>query len=389
MKIILGCDPLLQPLTVIGHYTHNLAAGLCKCSDVEKLEFFAHGKFFSDAILNGDGIDTGVSTEPLSTSLYSKARQSLAKSTTAVKLYKTIQPIISKFALRNHSDFIFHSPNFFLPKFDGIKITTIHDLSTVRYPEFHPKARIDFVNNAITKALTDADHIITDSEFIRNELVSLMGGKCNKISVIPLGADKEFHPRDEKKCVQILNQYQIHFKNYFLFVSTIEPRKNLKNLLDAFSGYRQKVSNGLPLILVGGVGWNNRSIFNQIQELESKGWIKYMGYVPQQHIPILYAGAKALLFPSIYEGFGLPVLEAMQSGTPVLTCINSSMSEISGESAALVAEHDVELMSHYIEKFDEDSQWCEKLSLAGILRSENFSWEKCVKETIKLYESLG
>ena len=387
MKVILGCDPLLQPLTGIGHYTHQLALGLNQHSDIDKFELFAHGKFFDHELLRKN--DESGSKNDSDISLLSRARALLASSNSAVKLYQKLIPFVSQFALRDYSDFLFHSPNFILPRFEGKKITTIHDLSTIRFPQFHPAVRVSFVNNAIEEALLNADHIITDSEFIKNEIIDTFGEKPGKITAIPLGASSSFYPRNINECNRHLSNYGLTYKSYFLFVSTLEPRKNIVNLLEAFKIYRQQNPNGKPLILIGGQGWNNELILNKLSYLESKGWARYLGYVPQDSIPIFYSGAKALLFPSTYEGFGLPVLEAMQSGIPVLTSNHSSMSEISGDFAQLVNPEDISGMTESILSLADNEELCECLSDSGLIRAKDFSWERCIAETVGVYRSFS
>lgn len=388
MKLILGCDPLLQPLTGIGHYTQKLANGFMNESRVDDLSLFAHGKFFESSLIysclqNQSGLSSFKSTG----SLLSQAREKLAKSQLAVKIYSTVTPIINNFALRNHQSHIFHSPNFILPNFDGKKVVTIHDLSTLKFPEFHPKARVNYINKAIENSIKNSDHIITDSHYIKDEILKTFSVSQNKITAVHLGADKVFQSRNKEQCLSI-NKYDLVYKKFFLFVSTIEPRKNIRNLLAAYTLYRQKNPKGLPLVLVGSKGWQNEEIQLMIDDMTSKNWVQYLGYVNQDDIPILYSSAKALLFPSIYEGFGLPVLEALQSGTPVLTSKNSTMSEITQNCAALVEFDDVEGMSQSIERLSLDEDFINNLVKNGLIRSKNFSWEKCVNETLNVYQSL-
>ena len=387
MKIVLGCDPLLQPLTGLGHYTHQLGLGLNQHSDIGELDLFAHGKFFDHELLKRNSFSETISKS--NNGLLSKVRAFLASSNNVVKFYQKSIPYVSQFALRNHSDFLFHSPNFILPPFDGRKVTTIHDLSTIKFPHFHPAVRVDFVNNAIEEALQNTDHIITDSVFVKNEIIDTFGEKPSRITAIPLGASSAFYPRSVNECNRLLSTYDLTYKSYFLFVSTLEPRKNIVNLLDAFKNYRQQTPNGRPLILIGAQGWNNESILNKLSYLESKGWAQYLGYVPQNNIPIFYSGAIALLFPSTYEGFGLPVLEAMQSGTPVLTSEHSSMSEISDKFAQLVNPEDITDMTNSIITLAHNEELCGYLSDSGLIRAKTFSWNRCIAETIKVYRSLA
>jgi glycosyltransferase involved in cell wall biosynthesis len=320
-------------------------------------------------------------------SLFSQARTRLSPSPMVVKTYQTVFPYIEKWTLRDSSASFFHASNFMLPNFEGRKVATIHDLSTLRFPQHHPKARVDFVNHAINHALEHADHIITDSDFIKSELIDMLVADSSKLTTVPLGAEPGFKPRSKEVCETTLRKYDLNFEGYFLFVSTIEPRKNLHNLLQSFIHYRDKNPYGLPLVIVGGDGWHNSSLLNTIDDLQHKGWVKRLGYVPQADMPILFSGGKALLFPSTYEGFGLPVLEAMQSGLPVLTSKMSSMSEIIEDCGLLVDKDDVEGMTEGIVSLAENKDLTTRLSQKGIIRARFFSWEKCVRDTLAVYRN--
>lgn len=388
MKLILGCDPLLQPLTGIGNYTQKLAEGYLKKDEIEDLQLFAHGRFFNHelvekCILNKD-IDDG-KQHPVS--FFSKVRGELASSELAVKIYSLMFPYINRARLSQHKHYLYHSPNFVLPNFEGKKVVTIHDLSTIKFPSYHPKARVKYVNQQIEKSINYADHIITDSQFIKKEIVDMFALSENKVSAIHLGASSLFSVRDEKEC-SVIEKYGLKYNNFFLFVSTIEPRKNIVNLLKAFAMYRKEKPNGLPLILVGNKGWNDEGIQDLISRLSVKGWLQHLGYVRQCDIPFLYSSAKGLLFPSLYEGFGLPVLEAMQSGTPVLTSTNSSMCEITQNNAALVEPEDINVMCQQIKRLSDDQEWALNLRKNGLIRSQDFSWDKCTKETLNVYRRL-
>jgi glycosyltransferase involved in cell wall biosynthesis len=388
VQLILGCDPLLMPLTGIGNYTKQLGNALNAHDELATVKLFAHGTFFSEKLLNrsvGEVDETGEVAKP---GLLSILRTKLSKSRWVVKIYQWVSPAVMGRRLKPYANHIFHSPNFTLPPFKGKKVVTIHDLSTLRYPQFHPPARVDFLNQALGKVVEQADHIITDSEFVKSEVVRLMGADVAKITAIPLGANAEFMPRCEAQCQQVLAEHQLQYQRFFLFVSTLEPRKNLCNLLGAFAEYRQTNPQGMPLVLVGHEGWQSGDIHQQVMALEAKGWVKYLGYAPQNDVLKLYSGARALLFPSIYEGFGLPVLEAMQSGTPVMTCKDSAMSEITLNHAALTDKDNIGEMTQLIARLAEDDEWVTQLSNEGLARAKDFSWEKCVEQTLAVYRGL-
>ena len=158
----------------------------------------------------------------------------------------------------------------------------------------------------------------------------------DKVQAIPLGVDQVYHPRPLSEIEDVLAQYGLQAQGYSLFVSTIEPRKNLSNLIAAYSKLPSAMRQRWPLVLVGGKGWNSDEIHAQIEQATAQSWLKYLGYVPQAHLPLLYAGARLFTYPSLYEGFGLPIAEAMASGVPVLTSNCSSMPEVAGTAALLV-----------------------------------------------------
>lgn len=395
MRIILGCDPLLMPLTGIGRYTNQLGKGLLDSKDVQSVLLFAHGRFFDTTLLESDassktninGFESDKESR-VNPTVFSTLRTILAKSALVVKLYQKLSPHLMRYSLRTYKDAVFHSPNFSLPPFDGKKVVTIHDLSTILYPQFHPPARVSFVNDAIKNAVIHSDHIISDSEFIRQEIIEHFAVEPERVTSIPLAADASFCVRNEQQCQPVLDAYQLNYKGYFLFVSTIEPRKNISNLLEAYKGYRQECPDGMPLVMIGNEGWNSGEIHRTITEFTNKGWVKYLGYVNQAHLPLFYAAARTLLFPSLYEGFGLPVLEAMKSGTAVLTSQNSSMSEITQDNALLIEPFDIDSMKRQIIELSMNDELVMDLQNKGLERSKVFGWEKTLSRTIEVYKTL-
>ena len=386
MKVILGCDPLLMPLTGIGHYTLNLGQQLLRDPRVDSLELFAHAKFFDNSLLAPRAEAIKATSQPQS--IVQKIRTAMSRSTMIVKAYEQIMPKLNRWQLRNHSDAIFHSPNFLMPDFSGKTVVTIHDLSTVRFPEFHPQARVGLVNNTIKRACNKADLLVTDAEYVRQELIETFGVDEDRVVTVHLGAAEQFRPRKESQCASTLAEQQLHYKQFFLFVSTLEPRKNLQRLLNAYNNYRQQNVDGLPLVLIGSSGWQQESFSELLNALVEKGWVRHLGYVDDHALAELYASARALLFPSIYEGFGLPALEAMQSGTAVLTSQDSAMSEIAAANSLLINPESELEIEQGIAKLHSDLEFVRSLELNGVQRAKDFSWEKCGNEMIQHYQKL-
>ena len=389
MRVVMGGESLIGQKTGIGQYTENLASQLLHTSEVEDLKFLAHGKIIPAKNL----LDSAVSRKKKDSSLFdlvAKARGIASQYRAAVWCYEGIMPLIEWRSLRAYkSQDIFHSPNYLLPNFPGKRVVSILDLSTFKYPQFHAHARVWQINKHINKAVGQADHIITISDYVKNEIIEIFGIKKDKITTTYLAAGKQFRPMTDSIFSYRIAIPNLTYKSYFLCASTIEPRKNISRLLDAYQIYRGKEgSRALPLIMVGHPGWHSKALHRRIDSLKGANGVRYLGYVKQTQMPILFAGARALLFPSLYEGFGLPVLEAMQAGTAVLTSSNSAMSEVAQNAAALIDPLDEQAIADAICVLASDDSKVKKLEAAGIVRSSNFTWEKCAERTLSIYKKL-
>ena len=186
----------------------------------------------------------------------------------------------------------------------------------------------------------------------------------------------------------MLKRYQLEYQGYSLFVGTIEPRKNIVTLLDAYARLPVSVRRQWPLILTGYKGWQSEAIHARIKDAERQGWARYLGFLPAEDLPGLYAGARLFAFPSLYEGFGLPVLEAMSSGVPVVCSDSSSLPEVVGSAALMCAPMDVETLAMNLLKGLEDNIWRTQAVTQGLQQSAGFSWERCAQETIAVYQKL-
>ena len=386
MKLILGADPLLMPLTGIGHYTKNLAKAIVKRKALESVDFYAHGHFFDPVtLLKPDdpkpNSDTHKNTAKTKSAIQ-KIREKAANITIVVKIYAVISVYLDKIRLNGKvpTNTLFHSPNFILPAFKGKCVVTIHDLSTVRFPQYHPSARVAYINDQIEKSVKYAAHIVTDSEFIKAELIERYNLSHDFVTAIHLGVDENYKRRDEQEVIDTLNEHGLHYKQYFLFVSTIEPRKNIVSILDAYEAYYQNTTSPQPLVLVGGNGWHNEDIMQRINLLKEKG-VMYLGYVSQTQIPELFSGAQSLVFPSIYEGFGLPVIEAQASGVPVLTSKNSSMSEV-------VDKYDVEVDPLDVDDVYRGLQKISRITIPDSHDCKRRTWGDVADDYLSLYKRV-
>lgn len=277
---------------------------------------------------------------------------------------------------------VFHSSDWTQPLTKAAKVTTIHDFGFMRYPNVsHPKIAA-VMKRRLTLVKNECDLIIAVSEATKKDAVKLLKIPTKKIRVVYEAAFKDFKRASKKEIEQVKKKYKIKGK-YFLCVATLEPRKNFKRIIKAFSKFKTD-NPGFVLVIVGKFGWGDIKISKPAAR-DSFGNIKFTGYVPSEDLPGLYSGASCLVYPSLYEGFGLPILEAFACGCPVLTSNISSMSEVAGKAAVLVNPLDTDDIARGMKEAIEKR---ERLIKAGLNQVKQFSWEKAAKETLKIYEEV-
>ncbi|WP_169293440.1 glycosyltransferase family 1 protein [Advenella sp. EE-W14] len=377
MKVILNVEPIRFPLTGIGRYTYELAKALQMSVCIDELKLFSTTRFLQGL------------PQPDSQGTHAHGlKRMVQKSYLVMEAYRLLMPWLRSKALRKHGDYIYHSPNFFLPVFPGRKVATFHDLSPFTWSECHDQVKVRYLQKELRTTIDRADQLITDSEFTRRELAEFSGLSLEKIHAVPLASAPEFQPYPKVELQPVLKHYQLQYQGYCLFVGTIEPRKNIVTLLDAYARLPVSVRREWPLILTGYKGWQSDAIHERIKDAERQGWARYLGFLPAEDLPGLYAGARLFAFPSLYEGFGLPVLEAMSSGVPVVCSDSSSLPEVVGSAALMCASMDVETLTMHLLKGLEDNTWRTKAVTQGLQRSAGFSWERCALETIAVYQKF-
>lgn len=274
---------------------------------------------------------------------------------------------------------VFHSSDWTQPPTskNTKKVTTVHDLIPYLFPtSVHPKI-IAVQKRRLARVKKEVDLIIVDSETTRNDLAKFQNIDSEKIRVIYLAAAPEFRPQDDQKVDEVLQKYKIK-KPYILSVATQEPRKNIQKLLDVFANIA-KTRSDLYLVLTGKYGWG--------PGLHSGENVIWTGYVPQEDLVTLYSGCRVFVYPSLYEGFGLPILEAMACGAPTITSNNSSMAEIAKDAAILVdPRSDAQLTRAINLVLNLNLENYQKMVRASLDRARKYTWTKTAKETLKVYE---
>ena len=283
---------------------------------------------------------------------------------------------------------LFHGTDHLLPRFRRVRsVFTLHDLIPQLFPEFHLPLNRWFLNLMFPKFLAHADAVIAVSECTKRDAIRLYGTPEEKIAVIYEGVDPKFRPvRDPDLLRRVQAAYGLT-ERYILFVSTIEPRKNIIRLLEAYRALRQE---GHPhkLVLVGAKGWLYQPILDKIAELGLGGEVILPGFVADEDLPAVYAGASLFAFPSLYEGFGLPPLEAMACGVPTLVSDISSLPEIVGDAALKVPPTDTGAIKAAMERILTDPALARDLAARGPERARLFTWEKAAEQTIGVYRRV-
>ncbi|WP_051621226.1 glycosyltransferase family 4 protein [Paenibacillus sp. UNC451MF] len=278
---------------------------------------------------------------------------------------------------------IFHGTNFtYTPSWKGKTVITIHDLAYMRYPESTSERILSHHSKWVPYSALKSDHIIADSFQTKQDIIDLLHISEEKIDVVHLSADEHFQFVPDAS--SILNKYALPEK-YILFVGTLEPRKNLTGLLKAYLLLKQNYNYSEKLVIVGAKGWKYNPIFDWVKQNNLEGDVIFTGFIDDVDLPAIYSAASVFVMPSIYEGFGLPLLEAMQCGTPVIGSDISSIPEIIEDSGFLIKPDAHSEWAEAIHKLISNESLRKHYSQLAIQQSGQFTWEKTAKETKNIY----
>lgn len=291
-----------------------------------------------------------------------------------------------------------HAPDFVLPPTRARTILTIHDLSFLVHPECAAPGMQRYLARAVPRGVRRADVVLVDSQATRQDVLRFLGVDAGRVQVVYPGVGGEFRPLSAEVLVSVRQRLGLPAQ-FLLFVSTIEPRKNLVRLLEAFArvdpgvlaaaGPSDGVRGPLALVIAGRRGWLYDEVFAAVQRLQLDQRVHWLDFVDDRDLPALYNLAWAFVYPSIYEGFGLPALEALACGTPVVTADNSSLPEVVGDAAVLVRADDCDSIADGIRQVIEDSALRRRLRAGGFERASLFTWEQAARLVVDCYEACG
>ena len=289
---------------------------------------------------------------------------------------------------------LFHSPDFVLPHVGSSQaLLTVHDLSFLRVPQYFVPGFRDYLEGAVSRGVSRANHILADSESTRRDLVELMGVRQDKVSVVYPGVESRFSQvEDSQALAQVRERYQLPDR-FALGLSTLQPRKNFDGLIDAFRlllshhGDTEEVAD-LHLVICGGLGWMYEEIQQRVEHHGLGARIHFPGFVQDADLPALYTLASVFAFPSWYEGFGLPALEAMACGTPVVAADNSSLPEVVGGAGLLVDAASPDDLASALLQLLSNQDLRVAVKRAGLEQAAKFNWHSAAKALIEIYEQV-
>ncbi len=321
-----------------------------------------------------------------------KATQPIVTSFNSAKLWTPAHHRIERLAmsvelLRYQLD-LFHSPDF-IPPYRAAKhhIITVHDLTFMHYPEYITADSRQFYNNQIQSAVTLADHILSDSESTKRDMIDMLAVPADKITVHMLGVDEKFKPLPKSITQPVLESLNLP-SEYILVVGTLEPRKNLVGLVKAYRDLLTQYPDAPPILFVGRAGWHYEQLMEDIKSIDINDHLIFANNISDEQLVPIYNHAITLITPSFYEGFGLPALEAMACGTVPIVSNLSSLPEITGNVGLLIDPHDLSTITDAIIKVLTDSQWREEQSIAGIKRAKTFRWEDTARIVQSTYNKV-
>ncbi len=298
---------------------------------------------------------------------------------------QTVLPVL----VRQHRLDLLHSPHYTMPVWRTCRsVVTFHDMTFYLYPEMHLLSKRLFFGAMISLSARRADALIAISVSTRADTIRLLKTKPEKIFTVPYGIDPSFHSMvDPSALNEIRARYHLPQK-FILYVGNLEPRKNLPTLLRAFARVIEK-DGAWNLVMAGSRGWKDAKVFSTVKELGLADRVSFPGFIPQFDLPVVYSLASVFVYSSLYEGFGLPVLEAMACGVPVITSNISSMPEIVGGAGILVDPHNEVELAEAMQRVLTDRALHDKLARDGRERSKQFSWERTARETLAIYKRVA
>jgi glycosyltransferase involved in cell wall biosynthesis len=370
MLIGLDAIPLTEPLAGVGHYTLELARALARAAAEDEFELVYPSSYQP---VNLDG------AQPLPSNL------SLARVRVGALGRRWFAAGLPRYASRRRLA-LFHGTNYEVPLWGGgAKVVTVHDLSLLLRPETHERERVRRARRRLPLMLRAADAVITPTESVRREVCEHLGAPASKVFAVPEAAREFFRPSDFAETEEARRRLGVG-PEFLLAVGTVEPRKNLAALVAAFEEVlKARPRCELQLVIAGGRGWLSSPLFEAFERSPARARVVFTGYLADPELRALYSSCRLFVYPSLYEGFGLPPLEAMSCGAAVVAGRAAAVAEVTGGAARLVNTDDRREFARALLELLEDDGARRALAEAGLRRAAEFSWERTARTTLEVY----
>ncbi|MCH7579534.1 MAG: glycosyltransferase family 4 protein [Chloroflexi bacterium] len=368
MRIAIDGSAIPKQMAGAGVYTFQLVRALAQIATEHEFVVFTRDRLFDDLDSRLELVPTGGKHPALR----------LAWEQAALP-----------FLLRRHQIDLLHSPHHHAPVVVSPsirRVVTFNDVTFLLLPERYPRIRRYYMAAVTRAAARVVDAVITPSEAVTNDVLKELSLGPEIVTTIPDAAGPQYAPSAGSDVARVRSDHDLSGP-YILSVGSQEPGKNRARLIQAFERIQER-HGGVQLVVVGQPAWNYESDVNLVRKLGLQQHVRFLGYVPDGDLPALYAGATFSVFPSLYEGFGLPVLESMASGTPVLTSNVGATAEVAGDAAVLVDPYDVDAIADAIARLLDEEELRVRLRTLGLERASQFSWDRTARETLAVYERL-
>ncbi len=392
MNLLINAEALRPPITGIGNYTFHLLEQLVGLELVDDVQCFT-GTAWQDAraqlAVSAQVRNTSPAEDtPASARVVSRLREWIGRVPGTKPAYDALMDRRFKRHANAVPQALYHETNYILKPFSGRSLTTVHDLSHLRFPEYHPAHVVERLNRLLPESLARAEIVVTVSDLVRDELLDYFPLSPDKVVTVYEGVDARYRPHTAPEAAPVLDRYGLRYGAYVLMVATLEPRKGIDTLLDAWEALPLAQRRECPLVLTGSTGWRNESLRERIAVHTQQQTVKHLGYVPSDDLPALFAGARVFSYPSVYEGFGLPVLDAMASGVPVVCRAGTSMAEFAQGACVLCETGSAQELASHLGMLMEDDEAQSAWGRRGLAQARYYSWERCARETADLYRRL-
>lgn len=376
LRVILDDRPLRRTLTGVGSYIAQLLVAMDELGDEARITPFVMGRLsrgdwrrrLADRLKPDDSADRGGSTQPRDVG---GGRKPWFVRRMIQSAYRQV------FRGLTRGFDLYHEPNHIPVRCGLPTVTTIHDLSVLVHPAWHPADRVRWYECDFDAGVRQTRRFIAASRFTRDEMVTRLNIEPSRIDVIYQAPRATFKPSPRDPHAPA---------NYFLYVGTLEPRKNVLGLLDAYAALPAQIRSSCPLLIVGAWGWKADQLRDKLRQRRLEGDVQLLGYVSDERLARLYSGATALVWPTWYEGFGLPPLEAMACGAPVIVSNAASLPEVVGDAGVLLPPAETEVWANAMRRSFEDESWRSVARERSLKQAAKFSWKNCAVETLACYQ---